>query len=159
MAAFTAWKFDTPDGAGRAADALARAQREHLVRIVDHAVVSWPVGAANPSIHHGHDETKRGAGWGAFWGLFLGALFLIPVIGAAAGAAIGAAAKAAEKLGMSEQQLASIRAEVTEGTSALFVVSEQADLDRLGERFIGVPMKLLSTNLTEAERDVLLESF
>ena len=33
------------------------------------------------------------------------------------------------------------------------------DLDRLGERFRGVHSKLLETNLTESERDTLLETF
>jgi uncharacterized membrane protein len=48
---------------------------------------------------------------------------------------------------------------VTEGTSALFVVTDQGDLDRLGERFHGMGIKLIDTNLTEGERQILLETF
>jgi len=48
---------------------------------------------------------------------------------------------------------------VTEGTSALFAVTDQGDLDRLGERFRGLHQKLIESNLTEAERKVLLETF
>jgi hypothetical protein len=38
-------------------------------------------------------------------------------------------------------------------------VTEDADLDRLGERFSGMGSTLVATNLTEAEREVLLETF
>ena len=52
-----------------------------------------------------------------------------------------------------------IRSQVTEGTSALFLVTEQADVDRLAERMRGVHTMLLATNLTDAERKDLLETF
>lgn len=159
MSTFTVWKFDTPEGAEHAKTMLEGAEQDGLVKVVDHAMVSWPVGADKPKIHHGRDDAKRGAGWGAFWGLLLGALFMVPVLGVVAGGAIGALGKASEKLGISRENLESIRDEVTEGTSALFVVTEEGNLDRLGERFRGMNMKLLQTNLTPAEQEDLLETF
>jgi uncharacterized membrane protein len=102
MAAFTVWKFESTDGAERATSVLKRAASEGLVRIVDHAVVSWPVGAARPSTDQGHEETWRGSGWGAFWGLLLGTLFFVPVVGGAVGAAIGAISKATEGTGITK---------------------------------------------------------
>lgn len=159
MTAFTVWKFEDPDGADRAATVLKDAAAAKLVKIDDHAVVRWPVGAPQPSVEHGHDETKHGAGWGALWGLMVGALFLVPVVGSVAGAAIGAISKATQDAGITKEQLEKIRTEVTEGTSALFLVTEEGDLDRLGERFRGANSKLIATNLTEAEREVLYETF
>lgn len=159
MTAFTVWKFDTPEGAGKAASLLQGAEADGLVKLLDHAVVSWPVGAKRPETAHGAESAWRGGGWGAFWGLLLGALFLVPVFGAAAGAAIGAVAKATGGVGISKDQLETIRSQVTEGTSALFVVTDEGDLDRVGERFHGTPMKLVDTNLTKEERDLLLETF
>ena len=64
-----------------------------------------------------------------------------------------------KNVGISKEQLEKIRAEVTEGTSALFAVTEEGNLDRLGERFIGVHSRLIDTNLTPAERETLLETF
>ena len=61
-------------------------------------------------------------------------------------------------LGITDEQLDRIRGEVTEGTSALFLVTEQADLDRLGERMRGVFTRLVDTNLTDAERSMLTEA-
>jgi len=159
MTTFTVWKFDDPDGAGRAAGVLNDAAADGLVRILDHAVVSWPEGAAQPTTKHAHDDPKHGAAWGALWGIVGGALFTIPVLGAVAGAAIGAMSKATEGAGITKEDLTRIRTEVVPGTSALFVVTEAGDLDRLGERFRGNGKTLIHTNLTEAERDVLLETF
>ena len=160
MTTFTVWKFDSPDGAQRASEQLKDAQAEGLVKLLDHAVITWPVGAAQPErLHHSHDTVWRGAGWGALWGLLAGTLFLVPVIGGAAGAAIGALSKATEGAGITKEDLTRIRTEVVPGTSALFVVTEAGDLDRLGERFRGNGKTLIHTNLTEAERDVLLETF
>ena len=159
MTAFTVWKFETPDGAEHAAGILKQAASEGMAKVVDHAVVSWPAGAARPTTAHSHDAVRRGAGWGALWGLLAGALFLVPVVGGVAGAAIGAISRATEGTGITREQLETIRTEVTEGTSALFVVTEEGDLDRVGERFHGMHWKLIATNLTDAERRALHETF
>lgn len=159
MAAFTVWKFDGPDGAGRASSVLKDCEREGFVKILDHAVVSWPQGDSQPTTKQGHEENWRGTGWGAFWGIVLGALFFVPVIGGVAGAAIGAISKMTQDAGITKAQLEKIRTEVTPGTSALFVVTDEGDLDRVGERFHGMHSKLIATNLTDAERQMLLETF
>jgi uncharacterized membrane protein len=159
LTAFTVWKFDTPEGAGRAASVLGDAADEGLVKIFDHAVVSWPTGARRPTTDHDRDSVRRGGGWGALWGLLFGTLFFIPLIGAVAGAAIGGLAKATEGVGISKEQLETIRTQITEGTSALFLVTEQGNLDRVGERFHGTHMKLIDTNLTGDEQKLLLETF
>jgi uncharacterized membrane protein len=159
MTTFTVWKFDDPAGADGAASILKNAAAERLVKIVDHAVVTWPVGASRPSTKQSHEETWRGTGWGALWGLLVGALFFVPVIGGVVGAAVGAISKATEGTGITKDQLEKIRTQVTEGTSALFLVTDEGDLDRLGERFHGMHSKLIDTNLTDAERSVLLETF
>ena len=159
MTTFTVWKFEDPDGAEHAATMLKSAQEDGLVKIVDHAVVSWPVGQPQPTSSHKHDDPKRGAGWGALWGVLGGALFGVPIVAGVVGAGLGALSKTTEGTGITKDDLARIRTEVVEGTSALFVVSEEGSLDRLGERFRGVNMSLINTNLTEAERATLLETF
>ncbi len=75
MTTFTAWKFETDDGAAKAVVALEAAQTDGLVTLVDHAVISWPQGEQRPELHHARDDTKRGTAWGAFWGLLFGGLF------------------------------------------------------------------------------------
>ena len=158
MTTFTVWKFDDPQGAERAVGMLQDAQANGLVKIDDHAIVSWPAGAAQPTTKHGHEQNWRAAGWGSIWGLVIGTLFFMPVVGGLAGAAIGALANATEGAGISKEQLESIRSEITEGTSALFLVTEQANLDPLGDR-VRMHSTLVASNLTKEERSVLLETF
>jgi uncharacterized membrane protein len=159
MTTFTVWKFDDADKAEEASAILKNAARDGLVKIVDHAVVTWPKGADKPETHHEHERTTHGTGWGLFWGVVVGGLFLVPVVGGAVGAGIGALAKATSGTGITHEQLQKIRLEITEGTSALFLVSDQGNLDRLGERFHGLHSKLIATNLTAEEQEVLLETF
>ncbi len=159
MAAFTVWKFDTPGGAAQAESVLEDCQREGFLKIVDHAVVTWPEGESHPSTSHGNDEKWRGTGWGALWGVLAGALFFVPVVGGVVGAAIGAISKVTADAGITKEQLTTIRTEVTPGTSALFLVTEEGDLDRVGERFHGVHSKLIATNLTAGERQIMMETF
>jgi uncharacterized membrane protein len=159
MTTFTVWKFDEPEGANKAAAILKDAESDGLIKVIDRAVVSWPVGAKRPTTRHVQEDVRRGAGWGAFWGLLFGALFFIPVLGAAAGAALGGLHKAMEQIGITKEQIDTLRWQITEGTSALFVVTDEADLDRVGERFHGMRWLLIDTNLTEPERARLLETF
>lgn len=159
MTTFTVWKFDDPAGAANAEGALKAAEADGLVKILDHAVMSWPPGADKPELHHKHDDSKRGAGWGALWGILGGALFMVPIAGAAIGAGIGALARATDGTGITKGDLERIRTEVVEGSSALFLVTDMGKLDQLGERFHGRDATLISTNLTEAERATLLETF
>ncbi|MBG0567155.1 DUF1269 domain-containing protein [Actinoplanes aureus] len=159
MTTFTVWKFDDPNRAEQMSKILKDAAADGLVHIIDHAVVTWPEGTDKPQTHHEHERAWRGTGWGAFWGIVIGGLFLVPVVGGVVGAGIGALAKATQGTGIDREQLEKIRLEVTEGTSALFLVTEQGNLDRLGERFHGLHSKLIATNLTEGERDILLETF
>ena len=159
MTTFTAWKFETADGAQKAATALQAAARDHLVKIVDHAVISWPDGASKPDMHHSHDDKLRGTGWGAFWGILFGGLFFVPLLGAAVGAAAGVISKSVSAVGIDDAQLDTIREQITPGTSLLCAVTDEGNLDRLGERFHGLHSTLVATNLTEAERSVLMETF
>ncbi|GAA3388312.1 DUF1269 domain-containing protein [Cryptosporangium minutisporangium] len=159
MTTFTVWKFDNTTDADGIYSALQQAADDGLVTIVDHAVVRWPEGADRPDIDHKHNSVRKGAGWGALWGLVVGALFFVPVVGGVVGASIGAISKATEGTGITKEDLERIRTQVTEGTSALFLVTDKGDLDRLGERFHGMHSTLVATNLTEGEREILFETF
>ena len=159
MTTFTAWKFGSAEGAQQAADILDRARSEQLVTVVDRAVLEWPTGASKPSLRHTKESEWRSSGWGAFWGLLVGSLFLMPFLGAAAGAVAGGLHQHLQGIGLTKEQLESIRQEGTPGTSVLFAVTDEGDLDRLGERFRGMEAKLVSTNLTGPERQLLLETF
>ncbi|HCX84214.1 MAG TPA: DUF1269 domain-containing protein [Micrococcales bacterium] len=156
MTTFTVWKYDDPARAQEAEDILRSAAGEGLVTIHDSATVSWAQGDERPETHHRRQDAGRGAGWGAAWGFLFDLLFFAPLLGAAAGAAIGGSAGALNGVGIRKEDLERIRESITPGSSALFAVTDGADLDRLVERVHGLGGHLVTTNLTDEERATLL---
>lgn len=159
MTTFTAWKFDTADAAETAAQTLKQAWSERLVKIEDYAVVEWPTGADQPTVKYENRDQWRAAGWGALIGAVAGSLLLLPTIGAAAGAAINLLRKRAQDVGITQDQLDAIGEQVVAGTSALFVVSSDGDLDRLAERFRGQDGRLIASNLVTGEVEDVRRAF
>ncbi|MFB7250686.1 DUF1269 domain-containing protein [Microbacterium sp. NPDC056234] len=159
MTTFTAWKFETIDGAEKATTVLRDASSEGLIRIEDYAVIEWEQGADRPNVKYENRDELRSAGWGALLGVLVGALFFLPLIGAAAGAAIGVLAKKMDAVGITKDQLDTIGKAVVPGTSALFVVNHDSDRDRLAERFHGLGGTLIGSNLVSAEEEEIRRAF
>ena len=159
MTTFTAWKFESPAGAETAVTTLKHAWSEGLIKVEDYAVVEWPLGADQPKVKYENRDEWRAAGWGALIGTVIGSLIFLPMIGAAAGAAVNVLRKKMEGAGITSEQLDSIGKEVVPGTSALFVVASDGNLDRLAERFHGQNGHLIATNLVEGELEDIKQAF
>jgi uncharacterized membrane protein len=159
MTTFTAWKFETVEGADRATAVLRDAAGEGLIQIEDYAVIEWAPDSDRPHTKYENRDDLRAAGWGGLLGVLIGALFFLPLIGAAAGAAIGVLAKKMDAVGITKEQLERIGAEVVPGTSALFVVNHDSDRDRLAERFNGIGGTLIASNLVSGEEDDVRRAF
>ncbi|MFF5235422.1 DUF1269 domain-containing protein [Dactylosporangium sp. NPDC000521] len=159
MATLTVWKFDTPDGASRAAEKLQDLSKQGLVTIEDAATVSWEVGASKPKTHQMHNLTGRGALGGMFWGMLFGLIFLIPLFGMAVGAAAGAISGSLRDVGIDDDFIKRTRDEIQPGTSALFVLTTDVVIDKVRDAFAGDRPKLLHTNLSKEQEDHLHEVF
>ncbi|QLY32998.1 DUF1269 domain-containing protein [Nocardia huaxiensis] len=155
----TVWKFPTPDGAEIAVETLEELAKEQLISVHDAAIVSWPEGAKKPKTKQLRKLTGIGALGGAFWGLLFGLIFFIPLLGLAIGAGLGAMTGAMRDVGIDDEFINRLRAEITEGTSALFVLTSDAVPDRVLERFPGQEAQLLATNLSQAQEEMLREIF
>ena len=155
----TVWKFDTATGAEQASQTLAELARANLVVIKDAAVVEWEEGKKKPKTRQLHNLTGAGALGGAFWGMLFGLIFFVPLLGAAIGAAVGAAAGSLTDVGIDDQFINRIRDQVTPGTSALFVMSSDAVIDKIKEAFGQHRPELLFTNLTGEQEAALREVF
>lgn len=153
MATLTVWKFDSPDGAQKAEEALVALQKQELVQILDSATVSWEQGKKKPKTRQSHDQVATGVLGGMFWGLLLGVIFFIPLIGLVVGAASGAVAGSLTDLGIDDDFIASVREKVTPGTSALFVLVSDVVPDRVHAalREEGIHGELIETNLSAEE--------
>ncbi len=159
MATLTVWKFGTPNGADAAMERLQMLQSQQLITVQDAAMVSWEEGKKKPKTRQLHDTKAAGALGGAFWGLLFGLIFFIPIIGLAIGAASGALFGSLADVGISDSFIKSVRDQVTPGTSALFLLSSDAVIDRVKEEFPSREAELISTNMSAEQEAKLREAF
>ncbi len=159
MAAVTVLKFSEPDSAEKALGQIQSLQKEHLIKLLDAAIVSWPHGKKSPKTRQLVDLVAVGAMGGMFWGLLLGVIFLTPLFGMAIGVAFGALGGAFRDYGIDDDFIKRVRGAVTEGTSALFLMTSDAVLDRVSERMKNFKFDIIATNLSTEQENQLRELF
>jgi uncharacterized membrane protein len=159
MSSLTVWKFHTPFGADAALEKLQGLQSQQLITVQDAAIVSWEAGKKKPKTRQLNDTTARGALGGGFWGLLFGLIFFVPLLGLAIGAASGALFGSLADVGISDSFIKSVRDQVTPGTSALFLLSSDAVIDRVKAEFPATDAELISTNLSSEQEAKLRAAF
>lgn len=159
MATLTVWKFHSADGAEQAVEKLGQLQRQELIKVHDAAVVEWPEGKKKPRTRQLHSLAGAGAMGGAFWGFLFGLLFFVPLLGMAVGAATGALSGALADVGIDDSFIDEVRSKVTPGSSALFVMTSDAVVDKVTDAFRGTEMELLQTNLSGDQEQQLRAAF
>lgn len=157
MATLTVLEFENADGAEQMASALGDLQRQRLVTLLDAAIVSWPTGAKKPKTRQLANVTAAGAMGGAFWGLLFGLIFFVPLLGMAIGAGIGALSGALTDVGVDDDFIKKVRNDVTEGTSALFLLTANEVPDKMADEIKarGLSFKIVASNLTKEQEDNL----
>jgi uncharacterized membrane protein len=159
MTTLTAWAFP---GAGDAEEAIKRLealQSQTVITIDDAAVVSWEVGKKKPKTRQLHNTTGEGALSGAFWGMFLGLIFLVPLLGAAVGAALGAWSTSIIDMGISDKFIDEVKQKVTPGTSALFLLTDDAVVAEIENALKDLNAHLIASNLSAEQEAKLREAF
>ena len=159
MTSLTAWKFDTVDGADQALKKVKDLAKQQLIVVDDAATVSWPQGKKKPKTHQDQSLTGIGELSGAFCGMQFGLLFFIPFLGMAIGAAVGALAGHFTDYGISDDFIKQVREQVTEGTSALFLLTEQATVDKVADALKDMHMVLIQSNLSDEQEKKLRKEF
>jgi uncharacterized membrane protein len=160
MATLTVWKFESTDGAERAEQKLLTLAQQKLIAVHDAATVTWEVGKKKPRTRQLASTTGAGALGGSFWGLLFGLIFFVPLLGAAIGAATGALAGSLADVGIDDNFINKVRDQVTPGTSALFVLSSDAVVDKIHDAFAGdEKADLIFTNLADDQEAALREVF
>ena len=159
MATLTAFKFATPDGAGQMLDKIKSLQKMELIKIQDAAIVTWPVGKKSPKTKQLVNMAGMGALQGAFWGMLFGLIFFIPFFGLAVGAAFGALGGKMADYGIDDNFIKQTREKVTEGTSALFLLTSDAVQDKVLDELKGFNFELIASNLTKEQEEQLMAAF
>jgi uncharacterized membrane protein len=159
MATVTVLKFPLADGAQKALETVQSLQKQHLIMLHDAAIVSWPAGESGPATKQLVDLVGTGAMSGMFWGLLFGLIFVTPFFGVAIGAAVGALSGKFRDYGIDDAFITSVRGAVTEGTSALFLMTSEAVLDRVVAALKSSNFEIIATNLSAAQERNLREAF
>jgi uncharacterized membrane protein len=159
MATVTVLKFSTAEGANNTLGRVRELATQHLIKVHDAAIVSWPAGKKSPRTKQIVDLVGIGAMSGMFWGMLLGFIFAVPLFGMAVGAAFGALGGSFRDYGINDDFIKRVRSEVTEGTSALFLMTSDAVMDRVVEAMKDVKFEIIATNLSHEQETKLREAF
>ena len=161
MAIISVLKFNSANGAEEALDFIKGLSKQKLITLHDAAVVTWPEGKKQPKTRQLVSLAGAGALDGAFWGMLFGLIFFIPFFGLAIGAAMGALAGKFSDYGIDDDFIKQVRSEVTEGTSALFLMTSDAVMDKVQDavKEHNIKFKIVTTNLSKEQEDQLREAF
>jgi uncharacterized membrane protein len=135
--------------------------KQQLITLQDAAIVTWPEGKKKPKTRQLSSIAGVGAVSGAFWGMLFGLIFFIPFFGMAVGALTGALAGKFADYGIDDNFIKSVGQKVTEGTSALFLMTSNAVVDKVSEavKSKGWKFEILSTNLSKEQEAQLSQDF
>ncbi|QZA81527.1 DUF1269 domain-containing protein [Deefgea piscis] len=134
--------------------ALRKLQTEYLIDLED-AVVATKDAAGKVKLHQALNLTATGAVSGGFWGALIGMIFLMPVVGMAIGASTGALSGALTDLGINDQFMKDLAANMQPESSTLFVLVRSMTPDKVLEQLRGTGGTLLQTSLSHEDETKL----
>lgn len=129
--ALSVWVYDSAMGAAAGEVRLKSLRQRGALRVHDAITVSWMPGAHQPRIGHLRRETSAAAARSSVLGGLVSLIFLDPATGADAAAGIAALAQRLRGTGVDLDFLEEIKARLHAETSALLVLSSDADLDEV----------------------------
>ena len=159
MATLTAFRFDSVDGADSALGVVPMLQEQELITILDAALVSWPKGKNRPSTRQVVLPTGTQLLDGTFWGMLFGLIFFIPVLDTGRREEMERLTSALSDVGIDEDFIYQVRSKLTEGTSALFVLSRDSVMDKINDASKGKKPDLIAINLRRDEEVKLRKLF
>ena len=133
-------------------------QEQQLLAVLDAALVSWPKGKTRPSTRQVVLPTGTQLLDGTFWGLLFGLIFFVPVLDNRR-AETDRLTSALSDVGIDDTFIYQVRSRLTEGTSALFVLSRDAVMDRINDASKGKKPDLIAINLPHDEEMKLRNLF
>lgn len=159
MTTFTVLKFPTAGGAQRMLRRLKQLQEQRLIQIEDGAILTWPPGAIHSRIKQLSDLAGVGALGVGFWGMLFGLLFSVPFFGVTSNTAIGVLAEHFVRCGIDEEFLKGAHNQITEDTSALFLLTSEAGLNKVAATIKGSPYQLMFITLSYEQEARLRDIF
>ena len=154
MSTFVAIKYDDPQKAQEVRMSLVKLQKEYLIDMED-AVVAVKNEAGKIKLHQAFNLTAAGAVSGGFWGTLIGLLFMNPLLGAAVGASAGAVSGALSDVGINDNFMKNLAAEMEPNSSILFVLIRKSTPDKILPEVKQFGGTILQTSLSHEDQDKL----
>lgn len=124
----TAWRFPGTEGADAAAGKLKQLDAQDLINVMDVAVLRWPAYAQAPTAQEHVTEE---------------------------GGKVATLRRRLQHAVIDASMVETVRRDLTPGSSAIVLLSSDANLDAVVRAFEGMPMELIRTDLSVPEQDRL----
>ena len=159
MATLSVLRFSTVAGASAALSATQGMRHGERFSPRDLAILSWEPGRAVPDFQALRDPVPRAPMAAAFWNLLYSHLFHVPLAAASAGLPGRDALCSLAGLGIRDDFLQTLLHRLTPGTSALFVLTDDATVDRILLLLEDLDFTVASTNLSTLQVEALQKGF
>jgi uncharacterized membrane protein len=158
MATLVAIGYPDQATAEQARDTVQQLESELIIQADQVAAISRDMeGKYHVHTSHGGASAGAGAWWGGFWGFLFGLLFFIPFAGLALGAGMGALFGHFGEKSLDKAFQQQVRDYLKPGTSALFMVIEQATPDKAIAALQQYGGTVIKTSLSDEDTQKLQE--
>jgi uncharacterized membrane protein len=149
--------LDNRDDAERVFDLTADLARQQLLQLQD-AAYAWRDDKGKVRIQQAVSTTGAVAASGALWGTLIGLIFLNPLAGLAIGAGTGALAGKLTDIGINDDMIRQIGAQLQDGKAAVFVLARSATVDKVIDALKPFGPTVIQTNLTKDREEELVKA-
>ncbi|HRO26323.1 MAG TPA: DUF1269 domain-containing protein [Luteimonas sp.] len=157
--------FKDENTADKALNMLSGAQKAYLIDVADSCVVVRDDKGElrlKQAVNLVKTGAASGGAWGALWGTLVGVLFLNPLAGlltgSVFGAGMGAISGKLSDYGIDDEFIRSVGEVVQPGTSALFVLVNKANPDKLYPELAQLDGTVIKTSLSNEQEQRLREA-
>ena len=133
---------------------LLKMQKDYLIDLED-AVIAVKDKKGKIKLRQMYDLTGAGAMSGGFWGILIGLLFMNPLLGFVVGSASGAVGGALSDVGIDNNFMKQLAANLQEGKSVLFVLVRKSTPDKVLAELRGAGGKIIQTSLSNEKEEEL----
>ena len=159
MATLVAIGYADEATAERARDTVRQLESELIIQADQVASINRDLdGKYHVHTSHGGASAGGGAWWGGFWGFLFGLLFFIPFFGLALGAGMGALFGHFGEKGIDKAFQEQVRDHLQPGTSALFMIIEQATPDKAVAALSQYGGTVIKTSLSDEDTKKLQDA-
>ena len=159
MATLVAIGYADEATAEQARDTVRQLESELIIQADQVASINRDLdGKYHVHTSHGGASAGGGAWWGGFWGFLFGLLFFIPFFGLALGAGMGALFGHFGEKGIDKAFQEQVRDHLQPGTSALFMIIEQATPDKAVAALSQYGGTVIKTSLSDEDTKKLQDA-